>query len=117
MKKIFMIFVILFLTGCSNNLICTMQTEEKNYITDKKITFEFDKNDKVNDVVASYTMTFEVEEDAKEYAAIFETLEGDYEVKIDGKKLNVVTKKNYTEYNETKKQIKEEFKKNGYSCK
>ena len=116
MKKILMICCILMLTGCKNELVCTLKTTEESYDTEQKITFNFE-NDKVNDVTVNYKMTFENEETANSYLSVFESLDEEYEINVDGKEINVKSKKNYEQYDQNKDELKEELELNGYICK
>lgn len=117
MKKSLIILSLLLLTGCSNELVCTLKTSEEGYESEQKITFEFDDSDKVTDVYVNYSMIFEDEETAKSYVNVFEALEKDYKINQDGNKIDIVTTKNYEQYKENKDELKEELENNGYSCK
>ena len=116
MKKILIICCLLFLTGCKNELICTMETTEENYESEQEIIFSFE-DEKVNDVVVNYTMIFEDENTANSYVNVFETLEEGYEIEQEGNKLSITSKKNHEQYSETKDKIKTELESNGYKCK
>ncbi len=116
MKKILMIFCIFILTGCKNELVCTLNTVEESYDTEQKIIFNFE-NDKVNDVVVNYTMIFEDEEIASSYMNAFESLTKEYEINLSGNKIQIISEKNYDQYDQNKEELKAELEKNGYSCK
>ena len=116
MKKILIICCLLVLTGCKNELICTMKTTEENYESEQELIFSF-KDEKVSDVTVNYTMIFEDEKTANSYVSVFETLEDGYEIKQDGNKLSIKSEKNYEQYSETKDKIKENLEANGYKCK
>jgi len=117
MKKILIVLSLFVLTGCSNKLVCTLESTEENYDSKQKITFKFDKSDKVNDVSVNYSMIFADEETAKTYKNVFESLNENYEITQDKNKINIITTKNYDQYNENKEELKKELEKNGYSCK
>lgn len=117
MKKILIIASLFVLTGCSNKMVCTLETTEENYESEQKITFEFDSDDKVTDVSTNYIMTFEDKETAASYMGVFESLEDDYEINQSGNKLTIVSTKNYEQYNQNKDKLKKELQDNGYLCK
>ena len=117
MKKTLILLSLFILTGCSNKLVCTLETNEENYKSEQKITFKFDDSDKVTDVSVDYSMIFADEESAKSYATVFKTLEEDYEINQKGNKINIITTKNYEQYKESKDELKQELENNGYSCK
>ena len=108
---------LLLLTGCGNEFVCTMKTEEDDYVTEQNISFEFDKNDKITNATVNYTMIFETEEEAKSYSSVIETLNNGYDVVLEGKKLSIVSTANYEEYNGQKDKLKADLEKNGYTCK
>lgn len=116
MKKFLMIFGVLLFTGCSNELVCTMNTAEENYELEQKITFQFDE-EKVVSAETNYIMVFENKETASSYMSVFDTLEDDYEINQSGNKINIISTKNYEQYNQNKDKLKEELENNGYSCK
>jgi len=117
MKKILMVLGILLFTGCSNELVCTKNTTEENYELEQKIIFEFDSNDKVVSAKTNYIMVFENKETASSYMSVFDSLEEDYEINQVGNKVNIISTKNYEQYNQNKDKLKEELENNGYSCK
>ena len=68
-------------------------------------------------MVLNYTMIFEDEKTASEYFTAFETLEEEYEMKLNKNEIEIISEKNYNEYNQSKDELKEELESNGYSCK
>ena len=116
MKKIILVCCILLITGCKNNLVCTLTTTEGVYTSEQKITFDF-KDDQVSNVELNYAMIFEDEKTANDYFTAFEALKEQYEIKQDKNKIEIISEKNYDQYNQNKDELKEELEAKGYSCK
>lgn len=116
MKKILIIFSLLFLTGCSNELVCTLKTTEENYESEINTVFEF-KKDKIVNSYSTNTMTFETKEETEMYLKSFENLDEGYSVtQINEYQLELTVSKEYERYNNDKEKIIEEFENQGYSC-
>jgi len=117
MKKILLVLMILILTGCKSELICTLKTTENNYESETKNVFEFN-GDKIINSYSINIMTFENEDDLKMYLDMFKNLDDSYEVKqISDSKLEIKVSRDISEYKKEKTSIKEEYEKDGYSCK
>lgn len=112
-----MLISVLLLTGCGNNVVCTMKTIEEDHILEQKIVFEYDDNEKVTNVILNQTMVYDDEQTAENYFNVFTELQKDYDIVLDGKKINITTIKNYEIYDENKNELEEEFESNGYTCK
>lgn len=115
-KNLILILLLLFITGCKNELVCTLETEEEGYLSKQEIIFSI-ADGKVEKAVTNYTMTFETNETAESYLNVFKSANKDYEIILDENKLLIISEKNYEEYNQTKEELKLDFEKNGYSCK
>ena len=116
MKKILIVFGLLLLTGCANELVCTKETEEENYKSEVKVVFEFN-GDEIKDSYAINTMTFNTKEEASSYFGIIESLGEGYNVtQKNEKQLEMKVSKNFDIYNNDKDLILEEFENDGYSC-
>lgn len=116
-RRIILGMCLLLLTGCGNEFVCTTEIEEENYKTEQKINFEFDKNDKITNATVNYVMIFETEKDAKAYFNVFEVMNKEYEISLDGEKITISSAGNYEEYNGQKDKLKSDLEKNGYTCK
>lgn len=115
-KNIFLIMLLLLLTGCKNELVCTLTKEEESYLSEQKITFTT-QDDKVNKVITNYTMTFENKETAEAYLNVLKSINEDNNITLNENEIELTMEKNYKEYDQTKEEVKQEFEKNGYSCK
>lgn len=116
-KKLLLLCLCVFLfTGCNKKLVCKSETTEELYKEQQKITFNFE-DEKVKEVMVDYIMIFSDEETAKSYLTIFEALNKDYEISLDGNTINIKSFKNYEQYNQNKEELKEELENNGYICK
>lgn len=116
MKKILIFLCLLVLTGCKNELVCISTTEEEGYLSEQKIMFEI-KDDKVSKMISNYTMTFENEETAKMYLEVFKSIDSNYDVAQNGNKVVLKSEQPYEEERQKKEEVKQDFEKNGYSCK
>ncbi len=116
-KYLIFTFVALLLTGCgSKKLTCTLKTEEDDYKLEQKVIFK-SKGDKVDNVEINYTMIFETEDIANDYFNIMNSLEEENDIILDKNKITIKSIKDYSSYEETKKELKEELESNGYTCK
>ena len=117
MKKVILVFYLLFLTGCSNKMVCTMTVEEENYETNQELVFEFNKEDNVEKSTVNYIMVFKTEEEAKSYLNVFQTINEDYDITLEKNTIEIKSEKNYEQYESKKSELKEKLEKDGYSCK
>lgn len=115
-KNILLIMLILLLTGCKNELVCTLNKEEENYLSEQNIIFTVEDGI-VSKAITNYIMTFEDEKTAETYLNVFKSINKDYDITLNENKLEIKMEKNYEEYNQTKEEVKQDFEKNGYSCK
>ncbi len=116
-KYLFVLITILLLTGCGKSLTCTKSVEEEDYKTEEKIVFDVNKDNKVSDLELNYTMIFEDETIAKDYLNILDSFKNDYEIEQKKNKITIKSEKDYTEYNQTKEELKKDLESNGYTCK
>ena len=116
MKKVLVIISLIFLTGCSNKLVCTLETSEENYESEINTFFEF-KKDKIVNAYSINVMTFETKEETEMYLKSFEVLDQGYSVtRLNEYQLELTVSKEYESYDNNKEKIIEEFENKGYSC-
>lgn len=124
---VFMLVILLALTGCGNKLVATRETEEMGQKMEEKIEVSF-KKDKVNKVKMTYT--FDDKDTAEAMAGILKMgmSMSDEDMKIDikqsGKKVTMtVDAKAYAEMagedeaDMTKEELKEMLEDEGYKVK
>ena len=117
MKKILLLCVCLCLfTGCGKKMVCSLKTDTETYKEEQKITFTFE-DDNVKEAMVNYIMTFDDEATANTYLTMFQTLNKDYEINLDGKTIDIKSFKNYEQYQQNKDELKKELESNGYVCK
>ena len=97
-------------------MVCTLIKEEEKYLSEQKITFTT-QDDIVSKVITNYTMTFEDEETAETYLNVLKSINKDYDIVLNENKIELKMEKNYEEYDQTEEEVKQDFEKNGYSCK
>lgn len=116
MKRILILLGVLFLTGCSKEIVCTTNSDEGGYKTETSITFEC-KGDKIINSNTSYIMTFNNEEETDIYLEMFQDLEDDYEVeKKNENQIQVNISKEYEDGNDDKDNVIKQFEKDGFVC-
>lgn len=116
MKKcLFICLFALLLTGCKNEIKCSLENEDDDYKFKQEVVLKADKNDLITYAETTITMTFESEEEAQQYYSIFDELEEKSELKIDK---NVLIIKDYEEYsdNSKKQEVKKQLESSGYKC-
>ena len=114
MKKIFMVFILLIVTGCGNKLICTLETTEEDYSTKEKLIFE--EKEKKFEASVEYIMTFKDEETANSYLNIIEIIDESYEINLTDNRINIKTFKSFEQYGNDRNELKKELEQNGYLC-
>ena len=123
---IFMLVILLALTGCGDKLVATRETEEAGMSFEEKIEVSF-KDDKVNKVKMTYTF------DSKEQAEAMESLftlgmsmneeTANFDIKQSGKKIIMeADAKAYAEMagdevDISKDELREQFEEEGYTVK
>ena len=116
MKKILMIVCLLVLTGCRDQLVCTLETTERNYESEINEFFEF-KKDKIVNAYSTNIMTFKTKEETEMYLETFKLLDKGYSVTQKNEyQLELRVSKEFENYKKGKEQIIEEFENQGYSC-
>ena len=116
MKRMMLVLLILLLSGCKSELVCTVSKIESNYESETKTVFEFNGN-KIKNAYSINTMTFDTEQEAKIYLKMIQGLSEDYEIiEKNSKQIEIKISNNYEIYNNDKNLIIQELEKEGYSC-
>lgn len=111
LKKIIILLLVLLACGCSKKLTCTYELEYEDVEIDNKIVFDLKNNTyKEKDV-----MTFEDEEDAKEYFKDVEEYVEEYNLVLEKNK--IVSELEGDIEKTTKKELKEKYEGYDYKCK
>lgn len=112
MKKILLSFMIIFICGCSNKLVCTYNETYEDIKIRNKIIFDFNTN-KYKQID---TMIFKNKESAEKYYKDIENYKDEYNLILDDKKIISETIDDINEKS-TKKEIRERFESYDYICK
>lgn len=117
MKKILMVLsIMLLITGCKNQLKCTKTSEEEGYKFEQSFVFNIGKNKKVKSMDSKYIMIFEKAEDAKNYFKLLNNLGEDYNISQKKNKIIIKDTQDYSKFDQSKDNLKENLEKEGYSC-
>ena len=118
MKKIIIILLLaVALTGCSTKTTCTQAGSEEGYSYQRKLVISTDKDNKVTEVQINYAMTFDSVDDAKDKYELFASINDDYDLTLEGRKIIVKSSEDYSEYEQSVSELKDELEKSGYACK
>lgn len=114
-KKIIICLMLLILTGCKNQMKCTMEKEEENYVVKQEVTMQFNKDDSLKEANMIINLNFENEQDSQNYYDAFKQLDNIGDIKKDGKKIIIEDEKEYSD-DSTKTELKQQLNKSGYKC-
>ena len=112
MKKILLVFTIIFLCGCSNKLVCTYKEKYDDVIINNKIIFDF----KANKYKQIDTMQFKNEESAKEYYKDIDEYKEEYNLELKNNKIISILETDI-KIDSSLKEIKERYESYDYVCK
>ena len=112
MKKILLVFIIIFICGCSNKLVCTYSEKYEDVRIKNKIIFDF----KTNKYKQIDTMEFKNEESAKEYFEDIDEYKDEYNLELIKNKIMSKIEENL-KIDSSLKEIKEQYESYDYICK
>lgn len=116
MKKIlFASLLVLILTGCKNEVKCSLEKDEADYKLKQEVTLFSNDKGIVTSADTILTMAFENEEEAKAYYKVFSSLEQKSDLKREKNKLIM---RHTEEYNDDSNVsvVKKQLQDNGYNC-
>jgi len=114
-KYLFICLIALSLTGCKNEIKCSLEQNESVYTIKQEVILNKNENGFVTSKNTTITMIFETEEGAREYYNIFADLEQQSALEI---KKNKIIMKDVEEFSEGTKvsEVKSQLEKSGYTC-
>lgn len=115
-KKIMICLILLILTGCKNQMKCTTEKQEENYVVKQEAILKYDKNDIITESELTINYEFENDEDAQQYYNILKQLDGVGQLTIDKNKVSIKDSEQYSDYSK-KTELKKQLEANGYKCK
>lgn len=117
MKKIlFVALLVLMLTGCKNEMKCSLEQDEEVYTTKQDVVFKLDDDGFVVSSETELTMIFDKEEDAQEYYNIFKDLEQESALELNKNKIIMGDSVEYSDQTKAS-DIKKQLEDTGYKCK